>query len=252
MQARAKLAIVILLVLALAIFSFTSLADPTGPTLINGTPERRTTGIDSTTGTPVEAQAGNVTALTINTTRITQRWQGYYGNITGTITLDTADEMTLYSWELANPEGEIYAVNGSATPSWANVECLQFNRSVTNTDLTMLQTNLGMSTTDADNVNNTFNMTFVGSFNIGDTNTINSEDNCSLVSLHVNDNQDQLSFNETILIDDTNDNNLIIYTALLEQDATGFSGSSLDFQMIVGENGETVESTTYYFYAELS
>jgi hypothetical protein len=39
---------------------------------------------------------------------------------------------------------------------------------------------------------------------------------------------------------------------LLEQDATGFSGSTLDFQMIVGENGDTEEATNYYFYVELS
>ncbi len=245
-----KVKMLILVVISIIVFGSYAYADPTGPTLINGTPERRTTGLDSTSGTPVEAQAGNMTSLFLNSTKITSRWQGYYGNITGIITLDDASENTMYSWALTSPQGEVYAVNGSTTPTWANVECLQFNRSVTNTDLTMLQTNLGMSVDDDDTVNKTFNLTFTGSFNIGDTNTINSEDNCSMVSLYVNDGYDEANFNETILIE--NDNNLIIYTALLEQNQNGFSNSNLDFQMIVGENGDVTASTTYWFYVELS
>src|SRR3989344_7466384 len=39
----------------------------------------------------IQAYAGNVTALVISHTRNTEAWQGYYGNITGTITLDDAN-----------------------------------------------------------------------------------------------------------------------------------------------------------------
>ncbi len=58
----------------------------------------------------IEAEAGNVTALSVDAQIITQAWQGYYGNITGTITLDDADNITFYDWSLSSPTGEIYAL----------------------------------------------------------------------------------------------------------------------------------------------
>ena len=61
----------------------------------------------------LQAKAGNVSALVIAHTRVTEAWQGYYGNITGTITLDDADNFTLYNWNLPDPRGEIYASNGT-------------------------------------------------------------------------------------------------------------------------------------------
>jgi len=47
---------------------------------------------------------------------------------------------------------------------------------------------------------------------------------------------------------------MVIYAALLEQDQTGFQGgsSTLDFEMIVGENGDSTEATIYYFFVELT
>ena len=71
-----------------------TLAEPNIPSqVIEGTPERRI--VDSSAKT-VAAQAGNVTQLTITHIMITKRWQGYYGNVTGTITLDDADNNTMY------------------------------------------------------------------------------------------------------------------------------------------------------------
>ena len=74
---KAKTLSVLAAVMALAIFSYAAFAaDPMGPGQANpGTPERRGgTGTDNTTGGKlVQAQAGNVTALNINSTRITSR-----------------------------------------------------------------------------------------------------------------------------------------------------------------------------------
>ncbi|MEA2037345.1 MAG: hypothetical protein U9O94_07580, partial [Nanoarchaeota archaeon] len=86
----------------------------------------------------VSAQAGNVTQLTINTTILTKRWQGYYGNITGKMTLSDASGYTLYDWSYdkdLSVTGEIYAANKSIT-SWANVLCVNLtgNGSIGSTD----------------------------------------------------------------------------------------------------------------------
>ncbi|MBI3027275.1 hypothetical protein HYY70_04110 [Candidatus Woesearchaeota archaeon] len=75
--------------------------EPVGPDTITIAGSGRHT--NNTFPTLVQAQAGNVTALVISSVRATQAWQGYYGNITGTIALDDANNNTLYDWSLPNP-----------------------------------------------------------------------------------------------------------------------------------------------------
>ena len=55
------------------------------------------------------AYAGNITELNIVGTTITQTWQGFVGNVSGTITLDDSENNTLINWSLGDPEGEVYA-----------------------------------------------------------------------------------------------------------------------------------------------
>ena len=254
MQVKTGVLPVVTLVIAAALLSAEVFADePAGPSGIErGNSERR----PDASPIMVQAQAGNVTALTINATRITNRWQGYYGNITGTIALADANNNSLYAWDIASPEGEIYAVNSSTTPTWSDVFCFNFTNNKTEPDGrgilqkfngTDLELALGMGYDDADGVDETFNRTFEGSFEVG-SNTIDSTSGCSLVALNVNDAYQELVFEEVLLTD----NNSMIYTALLEPDTMGFQGSQLDFQLIVGENGDTPEATNYYFYVELS
>jgi len=251
MKARTLIAIFALMVLVM--LSYVVFAEPQGPgTVQNVTPERRTTGIDTTAGIAVQAQAGNVTALNINSTRLTSRWQGYYGNITGVITLDDANNNTLYNWRIASPQGEIYAVNHSTTPTWANVDCFNYSDSTQNVTFAELESSLGLAPADRDGVNETFNLTYTGSFSAG-TKTITAGDECPIASLFVSDAYSGVRFNETILFQNQSDD-MVIYAALLEQDQTGFQGgsSTLDFEMIVGENGDSTEATIYYFFVELT
>lgn len=260
---KARMLSVIVAVIVLVILSYPVLAQPEGPgQIIRGSNERRgQSGTDNATGgTIVQAQAGNVTALTINSTKITSRWQGYYGNVTGEITLDDAFNSTLYNWQLASPQGEIYASNGSATGAvtWANVFCFNYsnNRSegqpiVQRFNGTDLEQMIGanVSNGDRDSVNGTFNATFTGSFAVGST-TIDNTDSCRQVTLFVNDVHQTTDFVEVLLTD----NNSIIFTALLEQDADGFQtgAATLDFELIVGENGDITTATNYYFFVELT
>jgi ribosomal protein L21E len=253
MKARVKALSAIATVVVLALFSVVVFAVPEGPESIErGTSERRTT---ASSGSLQEAEAGNMTALTINNSAITTRWQGYYGNITGTITLDDAVNNTLYSWAIANPQGEVYAVNDSKTVQWTQLICLNMsdpNTANVNVTLSALENSLGITNAnDKEGVNETFNHTFTGSFQVGSSVTIDSTSGCRAVSLNVNNVYDALNFNETILTDNTSNHN-VIYTAILEQQQAGFSNANLDFQMIVGEDGDTAGATNYYFYIELS
>jgi len=249
MKRKMLLLLLILVVATSLTIAVYAQSQPQGPSGLNeGNSERRPTADPIS----VQAQAGNVTALKINATRITSRWQGYYGNITGEITLDDADNNTLYSWDLSNPEGEIYAVNDSKSVLWTQVICL--NMSITtsnNVTLAALENSLGMGTNDVDGVNETFNNSRGGSFSVGSSVTIGDDSGCGWTSLNVNDGPDTVKFNETILTDNGSNHN-VIYVAVLEQDQQGFQGSNLDFQMLVGENGDVTSATEYYFYVELS
>ena len=66
--------------------------EPTYPDTLNEVSSGRWGG---TSAISIEAEAGNITELTIDDRRTTQAWQGYYGNITGTITLDDANNYTM-------------------------------------------------------------------------------------------------------------------------------------------------------------
>ena len=257
MKTKTLSAIVVLI--ALLTLSYEVFAAPQGAgQVIKGTPDRRSgAGLDNATGgTIIQAQAGNVTSLIINSTRLTSRWQGYYGNITGTITLDDAFNNTLYNWQLASPQGEIYASNGSATGAvtWGNIFCFNYTNNLSNGNGmiqrfngTALESMIGSTTGDRDNVNGTFNASFTGSFAVGAT-SISSTSGCKQTTLFVSDLYQTTKFVEVLL----SDNDSIVFTSLLEQDQTGFSGSTLDFEMIVGENGDVTAATNYYFFVELS
>ena len=209
-----------------------------------------------------QAQAGNVTGLIVNYTRITEAWQGYFGNVTGAIVLDDANNFTLYDWQMASPLGEIYASNGSSV-TWSKVYCMNTssNRNVNgsstnpnnvfyNINASQIELNFGISQTDTDGLSETFNDTFTSSFSTGSVG-IDTTDGCSSAHPYTDEFYSN-AWDELLL----SDNNSIIFTALLEQNQNGFQPGSetFDFQLMVLENGHLSDTaaTPYYFFVELS
>ncbi|MEM0230893.1 MAG: hypothetical protein QXW00_04140 [Candidatus Woesearchaeota archaeon] len=226
--------------------------EPIGPDSINqlGSSRHTPAAIPSR-----PAYAGNVTELSVYTQTTTLGWQGYYGNVTGTIVLDDANNHTMYDWAIAHPEGEIYAVI-QPVADWDQVSC------ATPAQISTIENNTYKFNTypngtlkpslDADSITNTFAANFDGDFYVGST-RINATSGCKAAYLYVNDAPDpSKKFTETLLYDQVNAN--LIFTAILvENTATGFDGLPHDFQMIVAENGHNGDetTTTYYFYVEL-
>ena len=219
-------------------------AQPNGADNVNVvSSERRLTTSPQTT----DAEAGNVTELKIDGTAITQHWTGFYGNVSGTITLDDAENNTMYDWQLASPRGEVYAVD-SGTVSWSSLICANI------THVTTEQQDYSISADNVDNITETFSQTTHPAFYVGTLSFSADECNYSL-STYVDDAADSArTFNETLLYDDTNHN--IVYTALLGNDNNGFktgTADKYDFQMLVPENGTHADTATtpYYFFVEL-
>ena len=121
MKKQFKIVSLIITLLIMAIFMIgyvlAAATEPTGPSTLTRNQDSKFS-TNNWPGVNVSALAGNVTELNITSLTQTQTWQGYYGNVTGTIVLDDAENWTLYSWNLAEPQGEIYASN-SSTVIWS-------------------------------------------------------------------------------------------------------------------------------------
>ena len=229
-------------VLFVFLFSvFVVVAVPTGPTNTNLISSGR---FPLAGGSNLSAVAGNVTEVDFQSNAVTSTWQGYYGNVSGSIKLGDSNNNTLYDWTAASPSGEIYATRASATPAWASVVCA--STAQVNTEDVALGVNAAL---DSDAANRTFlNTTLFNQFYVGNVN-INTTQDCRAVQLYNFSGASSANFQEVLLHDGTS----MIYTGLLTRDSTGFDNRPHDFEMMVGENGHNgdVASTLYYFYVEL-
>jgi hypothetical protein len=213
-----------------------------------------------------EAYAGNITSLGVYGDSITQSWQGYFGNVSGTIELAGADGSVLYNWSLASPEGEIYAAREDAI-SWTSVQCFNYTAvgnyssesggggtSLYGKNLSQLESEFNIAGDDADGVDETFSLFGAGThdlFYLGSNEF--SEGECRSTRIFgdsgagVND-----EFEEVLLYDPVTQE--VVFTSLLEEaNVLGFDGSDKDFQMLVLEDGHgtDVGTTRYYFFVEL-
>jgi len=209
--------------------------EPFGAGVNSETPERAAP--DSPQG--VEASAGNVTELNINGYSLTQAWQGYFGEVTGTIMLADAGSSPLYNWSLASPRGEVYA-STSNDVAWEGISCFNLTQNGA-----ALETTFGISSEDSDGLDETFSLNDHQSFF---TNSKEFEEGqCNNVKLFGNGGVP--IFDEVLLTDGINP----VFTSILRNNEAGFDGAPHDFEMLVLENGHgtNTKSTTYYFYVEL-
>ena len=226
----------------LVLYAALAMAQPSGPSSINVLGSERANITNAAVS--VTAQAGNLTELTIDASAITAAWQGFYGNITGSITLENANGDTFYNWSgLGSISGEVYASRNDSVV-WGSINCTN------STEIANENIYLGKVASDADDVTGTFNQTNHPSFEVGST-TIGAN-SCNSTNAFINTGQ-SLTDNYQVLLADGSSN--IVYTALIDDNQIGFDASQHDFQLLVGENGNATQASTltpYFFYIELS
>ena len=254
---------------SIALLSFV-IAAPNGGTITENS------NSTSTPDSPESAAAfaGNVTSLDITGYSVTQTWQGYYGNVTGTIELEDSSNNVLYNWTLATPEGEIYASTNGSGITWGNTQCFNFTAQGTYADdtsnagatsqfgsnLTYLEALYNIGPADADGVNETFSINgtdehgYALTHDTFFTNGLTFTDG-ECPATHLFDNDDNVTdsaFQEVLLYEPSSAS--IIFTAILDQeDVKGFNNIDHDFEMLVLEDGHSGNTavTTYFFYVEL-
>ena len=191
--------------------------------------------------------AGNVTELEISGFSTTQTWQGYFGNVSGTIQLADASDNQMYNWTLASPEGEVYATTITSV-AWDNIACFDLagNHSA-------LETLFNIASDDVDGVNETFSD--AGTHDLFYTNNVQfSAGDCASTSIYDSTGASVDNHFEEVLQTDSSADTAVIFTAILdEEDVSGFDNAYHDFEMLVLEDGHgtNVATTTYYFYVEL-
>ncbi len=256
---RFSLLITGLFILALSIAYSAGNSFPEGPDsvdTINSTRQAPSAG-----PVTIQAEAGNVTQLKIINERATEAWQGYFGNITGNITLEDASDNLFYSWQLANPTGEVYAANYTTT-DWASVYCINVSQngsnafprpdgSVSSINGSQIELSYGINSTDLDGLNETFYLFWQGTFKTGAI-TFSQEDGCSRANPYSAGGSNAI-WDEVIL----SDNDTLIFTSIIEENQASYKASQegADFQMLVLENGHVgseFTTTPYYFYVELA
>lgn len=242
--------------LLICAFIASAVSEPKGPSTLIVT--KNETRSQDESPWQINAAAGNVSELLITQVRVTEAWQGYYGNITGTIVLDDADDYTLYDWSLPNPTGEVYASNGSSV-TWADINCFNLTNQSTGGgagwwNVTTVETDFNITEVDLDGLDETFNTTYVNTtgFTVGGI-LINNEDECAQANTYVDEAHQVGRFREVLLTD----NNSLIFTTILENSVDGYQTGTdpHDFQMLVledGHPGQESSTTPYYFYVELS
>jgi hypothetical protein len=201
----------------------------------------------------ITATAGNITAMLLYGISQTKSWQGFYGNVSGTITLDDANNFTFYNWTSVHPRGQVYATLNNSV-EWHTVECFNFTGEGLN--LTGMDMFYNISPNDADNINITFNQTDHMPFTVGFRNF----SYCPTTYIFQDDQYQQGNFQNVLLWDITNNETGWIYATMIENKTpnainrlTCYNGQVCDFQLLVNENGHwtDIETTQYYFWVEL-
>ncbi len=193
---------------------------------------------DTVTPTAVDAQAGNVTELSISGISVTSSWQGFYGNITGSIILADASGNNFYDWNVSTPTGQVYASRNDSV-TWDGIDCTDA------TGIEAEETFLGQNSSDPDSVTNTYTETNHPAFQVGTA----SIESCPTTQAYSSGGTQDNQFWQ-VLLSDTSANT--VYTTIIEDTSPeGFNDQPWHFQLLVGENGNEPGTTPYYFYLEL-
>jgi hypothetical protein len=214
----------------------------------------------------IAAQAGNVTELNIFGYSPTQSWQGYFGNVTGTIQLADANDNIMYNWTLASPQGEIYASTNDSL-DWSYIQCFNYTAtgaygddtgnaggtSQVGMNLSQLESSFNIAWDDVDGVNETFNLQGAGTHDLFYTNNLQfAEGECVSTRLFsdagIGEND---KFEEVLMYEPVSQS--VVFTSIIDEDVLGFDGRTHDFEMLVLEDGHgtDTDTTEYFFYVEL-
>ena len=182
------------------------------------------------------ATGGNITQIDLSVSTSTSKWQGYYGNVSGGITLADSDNSNkMYEWT-NTIVGNVFAAQD---PNMNNSNWI----GLTNRSGSEIDTNFSYTPGDSDSATNTF-INDSTSITVAGT-TYNLKANSSVKTY-----SGGVPTWETIALANSTspaDGNYV-FAGIISNDGTAYNGENADFQIIVPIGS----SPTYYFYVELN
>jgi len=179
----------------------------------------------------VTVEAGNITYADVDTNMSTYRWAGITGNVTGNIVLGDASNNKMFQWTAAGLL--VYASQG-ATITWSSLADAN-EAAVTGT-----YTYLATGKSDA------YDTTFTGA-----AESIGSNIFTALTSDYAQtyNNAETPTWKTYSLTDGSE----FVFAGLVSAAGTNFAGTTVDYQMIVPEDGTAGDLTTqtYNLWVEL-
>jgi len=234
-----KKVVLLMIVVGLFYAGMTSVFGVQGATSIAAGETSRANFSDDSTAS-LAVQSGNVTQLNITGTAISDHWAGFYGEVSGNMTLSNAAGDVFYEWEGLNAiAGEVFA-STSGSVDWSTIACIGA------TGIANLETALGIVPTDADRINQTYTVATHPGITVAGT----ALSACNTTNAYINTGKDATTFYQILLADTSGDGNPV-FTTLINETTTGFDGVTHDFQLLVGEE-DSAATTDLYFYIELS
>lgn len=172
--------------------------------------------------------AGHVHTADVDSNMSTSRWAGLLGSVTGNIILGDGSNNELFSW--AGSAGNLVYASTAAAPVWASIADAAVGQ------MPALLT----GGSDSDNYTSTF---VGGSESIGSNLYSVSSDYATTLS-------SAASVWKTYSLWDTTD---LIWAGKVVEDGTSYSGSTVDYQMILPEDGTAGDTaaTAYNLWVEL-
>lgn len=233
-----KKIVLLMTVLGLLYAGIASVFGVQGATVISAGESSRANFSD-TSSASTSVQAGNVTELNISGTAITDHWAGFFGDISGSVTLQTSDGSVFYNWSgLSSVSGEVFASTDDAV-TWGGIGC------ASGAEITTVETALGIAATDADTIGLTYSSISHPGFSVAGVGL----SGCNSTNTYVNNGvKDPSTFYQVFLTDTEGD---AVYTTLINETTQGFDGNNHDFQLLVGES-DAAGVTPMYFYLELN
>ena len=180
----------------------------------------------------VTTEGGNVTELNLSSNISTEKWAGYWGNVTGEIVLAPNNADMFYTWAWTSADGgEVCAVAATSGFNWAAVQTI-----AAATIDTIWFFDGGDTDSAVNTIPNACNLGVAGATPVGTGNYtgVGGFETCA-----VGDGDDAAKSDVAFCVNITNSGSL-------------FNGLSGDYELLTATNETAGASETHYFWLELN
>ena len=190
------------------------------------------------------ARGGYITSVDLSASSQTVKWQGYFGEVDGTVTLEDASGNQMYEWTWVSAQGgTVFAVARETAPTWTDVATYDVEDAAVDTAWGYSGSDTAELTFDEDEGNTEFDVAGY---------TVTADNRDTLYTLKQDG--DPSTFEEVLLTDQETATSIddYIFACRIDDDAADFQGGTSDYQLIVPDTIAADTTTTYYFYVEMS